>query len=161
MPGFRPEFALAASAVHLATRTASATVLVWVKPSNARSSVLGFFEKHPFCCYCGGAEKATTIDHVPAKIMFPNKHRPAGLEVPSCSPCNRGTSKFDQMAGVSAASLRWTRCKQTGRNSRSSLRTCTVTFPIGAQRWPATLDLTKMNCGRFTARTETRSRESL
>jgi hypothetical protein len=57
-------------------------------------------ERHPSCCYCGGAEKATTIDHVPAKIVFPNKHRPAGLEVPACSPCNRGTSKFDQMAGV-------------------------------------------------------------
>jgi hypothetical protein len=57
-------------------------------------------EKHPFCCYCGGNEVATTIDHVPAKILFPNKRRPAGLEVPACGDCNRATSKFDQMAGV-------------------------------------------------------------
>ena len=56
--------------------------------------------QHPFCCYCGGNERATTIDHVPAKILFPYKQRPAGLEVPACLPCNKATSKFDQMAGV-------------------------------------------------------------
>ena len=33
-------------------------------------------EKHPFCCYCGGNERATTIDHVPAKIVFPYKRAP-------------------------------------------------------------------------------------
>jgi hypothetical protein len=57
-------------------------------------------EQSPWCCYCGGKERATTIDHVPAKIVFPNKQRPAGLEVPACLPCNNGMSKFDQMAGV-------------------------------------------------------------
>jgi hypothetical protein len=35
---------------------------------------------------------ADTIDHQPAKIIFTNKHRPAGLEFPACSPCNQQTS---------------------------------------------------------------------
>jgi hypothetical protein len=57
-------------------------------------------QEHPFCCYCGGGVAATTIDHVPAKILFPYKRRPRGLEVPACTACNKANSKFDQMAGV-------------------------------------------------------------
>lgn len=35
---------------------------------------------------------ASTIDHQPAKIIFPDKHRPKGLEFPACTYCNQQTS---------------------------------------------------------------------
>jgi hypothetical protein len=49
-------------------------------------------KRHPICCFCGGQTPATTIDHQPAKIVFPNKHRPEGLEFPACSVCNPQTA---------------------------------------------------------------------
>jgi hypothetical protein len=58
--------------------------------------------EHKFCCYCGGETPATTIDHVPAKIVFWGKRRPEGLESPSCKACNEGTRKLDQAAGLFA-----------------------------------------------------------
>ena len=36
-----------------------------------------------------------TVDHQPAKIIFPNKHRPEGLEFPACRRCNAQT-KLDE-----------------------------------------------------------------
>ena len=51
-----------------------------------------FLKAHPKCCFCGGQTPATEIDHQPAKIIFPDKHRPKGLEFPACSRCNRQTS---------------------------------------------------------------------
>src|SRR6476661_4761778 len=57
-------------------------------------------EAHPFCCFCGGRTPATTIDHVPARIMFPDRRRPAGLEVPACVPCNEGTRLHETIAVV-------------------------------------------------------------
>lgn len=51
-----------------------------------------FLIRHPQCCFCGGTIPASTIDHQPAKIIFPDKHRPKGLEFPACTDCNRQTS---------------------------------------------------------------------
>jgi hypothetical protein len=45
-------------------------------------------QEHRFCCLCGGKVPATTADHIPAKIIFPHRHRPKGLEFPTCSRCN-------------------------------------------------------------------------
>jgi hypothetical protein len=56
------------------------------------SSTQEFLRIHPLCCFCGGSEAATTVDHQPAKIVFPDKSRPKGLEFPACSTCNRQTS---------------------------------------------------------------------
>jgi hypothetical protein len=43
-----------------------------------------------------GAELSAAIalrpDHQPARIIFPDKHRPKGLEFPACADCNRQTS---------------------------------------------------------------------
>lgn len=55
---------------------------------------------HRFCCFCGGLTEATSTDHVPPRIVFWGKHRPAGLEVPACDACNQGTRKLDQVAGI-------------------------------------------------------------
>ncbi len=51
-----------------------------------------FLKAHPLCCFCGGKMQASTIDHQPARIIFPNKLRPKGLEFPACADCNRQTS---------------------------------------------------------------------
>jgi hypothetical protein len=48
------------------------------------------------CIYCG--DPADTIDHMPPSILFRYKHRPKGLEFPSCAACNSGTSHADLVA---------------------------------------------------------------
>jgi hypothetical protein len=56
--------------------------------------------RHPWCVYCGGSVPAEDVDHVPSKMMFRSKHRPKGLEVPSCRACNNGSSKFEVIANA-------------------------------------------------------------
>lgn len=51
-----------------------------------------FITDHPLCCFCGGTVPSETIDHQPAKIIFPDKNRPKGLEFPACKRCNGQTS---------------------------------------------------------------------
>ncbi len=53
-------------------------------------NLAAFIKQHPICCFCGG--QTSTRDHQPAKIVFPDKRRPKGLEFPACSTCNRQTS---------------------------------------------------------------------
>lgn len=54
----------------------------------------------PHCIYCGGEVSATTIDHVPPRVIFHGRRRPKGLEFASCQSCNEGTSKADMVAGL-------------------------------------------------------------
>ena len=61
---------------------------------------VAFFEKHPFCCFCGGGRPATTRDHVPSKQMFHLKYRPQGLEFPACEQCNHSTSPHELAAAL-------------------------------------------------------------
>lgn len=61
-----------------------------------------FLAQHPHCCYCGGTEPATTIDHVPSAQLFRLRHRPAGLEVPACRACNNKTGGHEQVAALLA-----------------------------------------------------------
>lgn len=67
---------------------------------NKRSQRIRLLEQHPNCCYCGGATPATTLDHVPAKVTFWGKNRPAGLESPACDACNGGTKKLERAAAL-------------------------------------------------------------
>lgn len=55
-------------------------------------------QAHPYCIYCGGNEPATTVDHMPNRGMFPNSHRPAGFEFPSCMACNSGSTWAEDTA---------------------------------------------------------------
>ena len=57
---------------------------------------------NPWCCFCGGQEKAATTDHQPARIFFPDKHRPKGFEFSACSVCNRQTSGDEALVGLIA-----------------------------------------------------------
>src|SRR4051812_10489139 len=61
-----------------------------------------FLAWNPFCCYCGGQVRADTLDHVPARIVFRAKHRPKGLEVPSCNSCNQSTKLIDLVSAMLA-----------------------------------------------------------
>lgn len=62
-----------------------------------REEVLG---ANPFCVYCGGVVPATTVVHMPPRIMFRGKHRPKGLEFSACVACNNGSSHADLVAAL-------------------------------------------------------------
>jgi hypothetical protein len=57
---------------------------------------------NPGCIYCSGAATATTMEHMPPRIVFEGKQRPKGLEFPTCERCNCGTSHTDLVAGMLA-----------------------------------------------------------
>lgn len=59
---------------------------------------LADLRSEPCCVYCGG--KNEQVDHVPAKIIFRDKQRPKGLEVPSCAACNQGMRLSEQVMAV-------------------------------------------------------------
>ncbi|MBR0809339.1 hypothetical protein JQ636_37910 [Bradyrhizobium japonicum] len=59
----------------------------------------------PWCIYCGGDVRATTVDHVPPIIMFAQRRRPKGLEFGSCEPCNGGTKHADLVAAMVGRSM--------------------------------------------------------
>jgi len=65
----------------------------------SKSKKRRFLEEHRHCCFCGGQEPSTTIDHVPAKAHFPDGFAPEGFEFPACDSCNRGSKRDDQIAG--------------------------------------------------------------
>ena len=67
-----------------------------------KTATARLLESHPICCFCGGQTKATELDHVPSRQMFSLKRRPAGMEFPACSECNRATSKDEQIAAMLA-----------------------------------------------------------
>lgn len=56
--------------------------------------------ENPYCIYCGGLTPATTVEHMPPRIMFWRKHRPKGLEFPACADCNNGSSHADLVAAM-------------------------------------------------------------
>jgi hypothetical protein len=65
--------------------------------SRRRKSLL---QQHPYCIFCGGNVKATTIEHCPPRAMFQNRQWPEKFEFPCCSPCNSGTSNEDQIVAM-------------------------------------------------------------
>ena len=69
--------------------------------SRARKRAHGIIlEQCPFCVYCGGSIRATTVDHVPPIGMFRSRRRPKGLEFASCLSCNGGTRLADLVAAL-------------------------------------------------------------
>ena len=59
-----------------------------------------FLHENPFCCFCGGLNRATTVDHVPSRQMFSLRRRPKGLEVPACKSCNQAIKRHEQVAAM-------------------------------------------------------------
>jgi hypothetical protein len=56
-----------------------------------------FLAAHPICCFCGGSNPATTIDHVPGRACFPDRVGPEGFEFPACDRC-QSASRLDELA---------------------------------------------------------------
>lgn len=56
-----------------------------------------FLVKHPSCCFCGGSNPATTIDHQPGRLFFNDKQYPRDFEFPACLECNSQTSDSEQL----------------------------------------------------------------
>lgn len=50
----------------------------------------------PVCAFCGKMVDKATDDHIPPKGIFGDKPDYNLITVPSCEPCNRGTSKDDE-----------------------------------------------------------------
>lgn len=59
-----------------------------------------FAKSGGMCIYCGGVELATSVDHMPPRIMFDLKDRPSGLEFAACEPCNSGAGRADLVAAL-------------------------------------------------------------
>jgi hypothetical protein len=53
----------------------------------AKNKKQRFLAAHPFCCFCGGTEPATTIDHAPPRTCFPDRIGP-----------DQRASRIDEMA---------------------------------------------------------------
>ena len=68
------------------------------KRKNKRKAA--FLKAHPRCCFCGGEEPATTVDHVPSRQTFRLKSRPRGLEFPACEQCNHTTGTHELVAAL-------------------------------------------------------------
>jgi hypothetical protein len=56
-----------------------------------------FFEQHPWCCFCGGGTKATTIDHVPSRGLFLDRIAPERYEFPACANCQAASANIEQL----------------------------------------------------------------
>ena len=58
-----------------------------------------FFAQHPYCCFCGGANPATTEDHLPARSLFYKRGWPEGYVFPACEACNRNSAEDELIMG--------------------------------------------------------------
>lgn len=56
-----------------------------------------FLAANPHCCFCGGKEPATTVDHIPARSCFAERAAPEGFEFPACAEC-QAASRLDELA---------------------------------------------------------------
>ncbi len=68
----------------------------------AKSRLARFKLNNPVCCYCGGQYDCESVNHAPPRTFFWQKHRPKGLEVPSCLFCNRKHAPFDDFFSLIA-----------------------------------------------------------
>jgi hypothetical protein len=67
------------------------------RPSRKATQILA---GTPRCIYC--SKRGITVEHMPPRIMFRKKHRPGGMEFPSCMECNHGSRAADAAAAFFA-----------------------------------------------------------
>jgi hypothetical protein len=70
--------------------------------STSRARKTRFLTENPYCAFCGGGTKATTIEHCPPRAMFQYSQWPMGFAYPACEDCNHGSSRFDHVFAVIA-----------------------------------------------------------
>lgn len=61
-----------------------------------------FLVQHPLCCFCGGTQPASTMDHVPARTCFYRRVGPDGFEFPACQKCQTDTRLSELIFGFYA-----------------------------------------------------------
>lgn len=64
-----------------------------------------FVEKHPQCCFCGGATPTEEKEHLPSRACFDDRAYPDGFEFPTCRTCNASTSQDEQVVAMLSRSL--------------------------------------------------------
>jgi hypothetical protein len=57
-----------------------------------------FLKTHPRCAYCG--DVSTTVDHCPARGLFPGRIWPEGYEFPACYNCNHDAGRDEQVLAL-------------------------------------------------------------
>lgn len=87
--------------------------------SESKKKTNDFLKNHPYCCYCGGATPATTIDHNPPRALFVNRQSPDRYQFPACFKCNNGKSSTE---GIFAflCQLGGTHKRASGHHANSS-----------------------------------------
>lgn len=88
-------------------------------------------EARTSCIFCGGAEQATTEDHVPARVFFDGRRWPEGFKFPACRACNEATRADEQLMAFIAflgdanfspnRSETWDRLKTGVRNNHPEI----------------------------------------
>lgn len=71
-----------------------------------------FFAEHPYCCFCGGSETATTEDHQPARSLFDSRRWPEGYVFPACERCN-AVSRRDEAILAFVTRLNYTEAEMS------------------------------------------------
>lgn len=61
-----------------------------------------FLASNPFCAFCGGGARASTIEHCPPRAMFQHRQWPEGFEFPACEACNHGSGDDDLVVAMLA-----------------------------------------------------------
>jgi hypothetical protein len=59
-----------------------------------------FMGQYPYCIFCGGVNRATSIEHCPPRALFRERKWPERFEFSSCESCNRGTSNDDHIVAM-------------------------------------------------------------
>ena len=93
------------------------------------STTEDFLRKHPFCCFCGGNEPASTIDYQPAKIVFPDKLRPQEMKFPACASCNKQTRADEALLALVCRFIGSPRRDLAPDRLRDTLTTVRQRFP--------------------------------
>lgn len=96
------------------------------------SATARLIAQNPLCCFCGGTEAAVSMDHQPARVMFPDRHRPKGLEFPACSVCNGQTSADEALVGFFARVTGNHRYKNSASDKAltGAVKAVTRSFPL-------------------------------
>src|SRR5262249_7694837 len=107
-----------------------------IDPLKIMANTSDFLKRHPQCCFCGGQIAAVTIDHQPARIIFPNKHPPKGLEFPACASCNRPTTADEALLAFVCrfAGSRRTNAARDFHRLKNVVRSINQSFPGLLQR---------------------------
>ena len=86
------------------------------------SRVQRFLASNPYCYFCGGTRRATTVDHVPPRACFPDGFMPEEFEFPACKECNEGATKQDQIFGLYAQLLDFDESKMIRPEDRAKIQ---------------------------------------